>query len=327
MNTCNNIEPLLDKTGSTLHEPIVIDGMEKAVCTSLVNRAAGEKDILSEQKAREVLLDDDFIDKIISTIEGSISLNNKLPQSVRKGRVYIKHQAIDDIYVYSNSIRNCILYGWAYNSALLRLKILLYAYYMINNRITCLAESIIEDVGLAEIFKTLITPQRYQKIRNALLEDKKKHPILPENINDPQVIIPSSNGEYIALSVGASTSIHSETNRRLRKQDRSLSWSLPIGNGANTGTFGNLIAENKGHLKVFNCFPKARYSLTDIYYMQLVRHGHLFEMKGIVTKKTLTNIKEYKMNGSGQVANMLNIVDKAVFVKNVKSLVYKLLKN
>ena len=327
MNSFSDIENLLRKIGSTLHEAIVVDGVEKEACISLVNRAAGEKNILSEQKAIEVLLDDDFIDKLIKTIEGSISLNNKLPQSMRKGRVYVECQLIDDIYVYSNSVKNCILYGWAYNSALLRLKILLYCYFKINDRITCLAESIIEDSGMAEIFKTFITSQRYQKIRSALLEDKKKHPILPENINDPQVIIPTQNGDYIALSVGASTSVHSETNRRLRKRDRSLSCSLTIGNGANTGTFGNLVAENKGHLKVFNCFPKARYSLTDIYYMQLVRHGHLFEKESINFNRAIANIKEYRINGSGHIANMLNTVDEAVFVRNVKSLVHKLLRN
>ena len=252
-----------------------VTGHEKLFLAFMINIAAGETEKLTSLvTARKHLKDKAFIKKSLDCFKGWLSHNPKMFDSTNVGR-YLKRPAEKtepDHYVYSDSISGGKTTGYAQNGSLVRQQKWLFTEFYFQDRLTCLAQELADGgSNFGNVLKEMgLIDEGLRKLAEKAKETLSEGGIPSEPIGKCQIIVQKSEGYDIALSPVSSHRVQSQLQQRLSQPEHyRLSQSVQIGSGVNSPTFGNLVSDCGGTLKLLRADNRITLGQLRVVYHQI----------------------------------------------------------
>ena len=301
---------MLRKFFSQNLHPFDITGVEEtALCLMINFPYATEKQLLSEEVAAALLGSDDFWKAVNYSIAGWLTHNVKFLDSCNRGRVFFNGS--DDgirTYLGSTDITRGRRYGWSFNSSSMKTKKFLFSEFICLNQQLCLAEDLIKEGQFTQRLLDMGAPESQLEKTKDLLEI---HSLtrFPEQAIEPQILIPDNNRSFLAITPVSSHLMQGEIHRRLIQPEyKSLRTILPIGNGPNTGTFGDLPSDSRGRIRILLARVKTRFPFWKLCLWRLARDQHLFSLSD--TSLLLPEPRLFERKENVELDSYQNITDK-----------------
>ncbi|MET4695290.1 hypothetical protein V5J34_003129 [Endozoicomonas sp. NE35] len=209
-----------------------------------------------------------------------------------------------DPYVHSGSVKLQKRFGYSRDAACIKASKALLGEFVYQGRLTSMLEEIQQGSSLAEQFMALLyeaeesarrhqdeSSKKKQKERESVV-DKLYESILslpaeefPDTATDPQIFaFTDENEPNLLLSPVTHTGMMSEINLRLKECHSWLSTWMVTGTGNDRNTYGDLVSDSGGWLRVLRSVPPIeRRGEFGKLVNQLGSTGHLYSFSRITT--------------------------------------------
>ncbi|WP_153766788.1 hypothetical protein [Endozoicomonas sp. OPT23] len=279
-----------------------------------------DNSLLSETAASAQLKNDDFWNKVRYSVAGSITHNLKFLDSRTHGYIFSPEQYDDssaNLYIGSRNIKHGRRTGWSFNSSCMKIKKLLFTEFICHNKQQNLADDLLAQGKFTNMLIDLGAPASQLNETIEILRLHIQSPF-PEEAVEPQILLPDGKASYIAVTPVSSHLLQGELHRRLvGKHLNFIKTILPIGNGPNVGTFGDLVADSRGHIRILYSRVKNHFPFWQLCLWRLARDGHLFHNSDIAL--LLPAPRCFEKHENEEKSSYQNITDKEKAVITLNS--------
>ena len=293
--------------------PMDITGLERSAIALMINLPGGTPDsqLLSEEVAISHLRNKDFWREIQYSVVGWVTHNPKFLDSRCQGVVFSPEPhdiESRSLVIGSKEIGHGRRTGWSFNSACMRIKKFLFTEFIYHSQQISLAEDLMNGGCFHELLTEMGAPEdQLEKICDLL--EAHYHTPFPDEAPEPQILIPDKGSGYIAVTPASSHLVQSQVHQRLNNSDlKKMRYTLPIGNGPNVGTFGDLVADSRGRIRIFSSHVKTRFAFWQICLWRFFRDNHLFFCSD--TPLSLPKPRTFERRENDEQDSYQNITDK-----------------
>lgn len=307
--TCEeeDLEPneLLYHFVSAGRPPYEIAGYKDEAICLLINFSIKRENVenpLDLEEARQHLEENNnqLIKRFLASIRGWHTHNVKFPLSFLRGNIrYVLPYDDSDPYVHSGSVKLRKRFGYSQNAAYIKASKALLGEFVYHGKLTSMLEEIQQASPLAERFmKLLYEAEESTGCRQQQGEESEKESTVdnlyksilslpveefPDSAKVPQIFAFTDEGEpNLLLSPVAHTGMMYEINLRLREYEPWLGTWMVTGTGNDRNTYGDLVSDTGGWLKVLRSVPPVeRKGKFGKLANQLCSAGHLYSFKRI----------------------------------------------
>lgn len=295
---------------SSNYPPYDIDGCEEEAISLLINFSVKREEVddpLCPEEAERHLEDNNnqLIKRFQATLKGWHTHNRKFPLSYQRGNIRCRlPYAENDPYVHSGSVKLRKRRGYSQNAAYIKASKGLLAEFIYEGRLTSMLEEIQQGSKLAAQFMQLLfkaeEAARRQQDGDDIDENEEDGSVVdnlyksilslpseefPDKACDPQIFALTGEGESeVLLSPIAHIGMMAEINLRLKECEPWLSRWMVTGTGNDVHTYGDLLSDGGGWLRVLRSEPPVeRKGEFSKLMNQFSSAGHLYSFKRITT--------------------------------------------
>ena len=278
---------VLNKFFSNNLPPFDITGTEKPALILSINQLSSPMAIsqLSKEHAELAISNPDFWQAVEYAIEGWVTHNVKMFDSRNQGYIYVQQEVTEpknnvdgQLHISSIALKRGRTRGYSFNSSAMKTRKFLFNEFIHKSRRICLADDLMDDGWLTALLIEMGANENSIERIQTLLAEHCSQPF-PDTAVEPQLLIPApdSKSGYVSTTPVSSHHMQSALHQRLRDKDnRHVHTRLSIGNGPNVGTFGDLVADCRGSLRILKGTVKTNFSFPQLCLWQLLRDHHLF---------------------------------------------------
>ena len=287
---------------SSAHPPYEIQGCEEEALCLLINFSAKRKSVkepLSFDEAEDHLMEKKgiLIKRYAQALPGKHTHNIKALRSYHQG--VIRYELPYDSqtpYVHSGSVKLSIRNGYSGNAAYTKAAKALQAEFFYNGQLTSMLEEVQSNSKLGQRFMSLLQDvyERLQEETDDEDEEEKENYLetlesaikemkaetFPEKATDPQIHAITRPGDTnVLLSPEPHTGLQLEIHLRLKEAKPWMHLWMKTGtSGQEINTYGSLLADTGGWLRVFRSLPPREMPRSE--FRTLIDHlgvmGHLY---------------------------------------------------
>ncbi|MCW7556378.1 hypothetical protein NX722_27840 [Endozoicomonas gorgoniicola] len=262
---------------SSYYPPYDIDGCEEEAISLLINfsvKRDAVDDPLSSEEAVRHLADNNnqLIKRFQATLKGWHTHNRKFPLSFQRGNIRcLLPYDENDPYVHSGSVKLRKRYGYSQNAAYIKASKGMLAEFIHHGRLTSMLEEIQQNNTLGEQFMAMLYEAEEAARRLSKDQDENDESAVdnlyerilslsseefPDTATDPQIFALTDAGEpEFLLSPSVHTGMMAEINLRLKESAFWLSRWMRTGTGNDVHTYGDLLSDCGGRLRVLRSEP------------------------------------------------------------------------
>lgn len=302
-DSADDSEGILYQFLSAHRRPYDITGSENQALALLINFSVKRSAVhnpLSMVVAKSQLKDDNckLVKRYYQSIKGIHTHNIKFPLSFLRGN--IRHEYFynaDDPYVHPGSVQPSKRWGNSQNAEYIKSAKALYSEFYFEGKLTSVFEEIRNHSSLGEQFIELLIDavdsswkaknegdERPDELVHAGILQMKMH-AYPNFATDPQIysLRTSDNESPILLSPVVNSSLQRELYIRLQQDSPPwLKAACLVGTGLDKNTYGDLISDTGGFLRVLSSKPpKELKSKFGLLIERLNTIGHLYRFDQI----------------------------------------------
>ena len=240
------------------NEPLAVDGYESQFCLILLNLGYSTKhnvDLLDSESASSFITDKDGFPKAVLESEFFHSHNPKYPDiRVREQviRASVIEQKLDGIC--SNSVINCIRFGYANNGNCVSKVLPLISEFFWNGKVTFLAELICQNeiTWTDNLIKLGLSEELLEVFKSKLSESLS--PVMPDRVCNSIQLRFKNGDDYVAVTPVISHTLSSQL-QKLCSINAFKYRTISHPRMTNAGSFLTSIG---GRFKVLNYYPNTR---------------------------------------------------------------------
>ena len=319
---------VLGKFFSNNLSPFVITGTEELALILSINQLSSPIDHspLSKEHAELAVRNPLFWKAVEYAITGWITHNVKMFDSRNQGYIYVGNEVVkqknnvDNLFhISSINLKRGRTRGYAFNSSALKTRKCLFNEFIFNSRKICLADDLIDSGELTGLLIEMgANEDSIERIQKLLADHCSQ--LFPDTAVEPQLLIPTpdSKSGYVSTTPVSSHHMQSALHQRLGDKDnRHVHTRLSIGNGPNVGTFGDLVADCHGSLRILKGVVKTNFTFSQLCLWQLLRDHHLFFRT--THRLTLPDPRIFERNETHDQACYQNLNDKQMIINTIQS--------